>query len=72
MAAADEIGARTVAFPAISTGVYGYPADEAAAIAVQTVLTTQTAVETITFVCFNTDALSAYRVALGSRHLTTD
>ena len=72
LAAADEIGARTVAFPAISTGVYGYPADEAAAIAVQTVLTTQTAVETITFVCFNTDALSAYRVALGSRHLTTD
>ena len=37
LAVADEVGARSVAFPAISTGVYGYPAEEAAAIAVTTV-----------------------------------
>ena len=35
---AAAVGARTVAFPAISTGVYGYPADQAAVIAVRTVL----------------------------------
>ena len=32
---ADELGARTVAFPAISTGVYGYPLDEAAPVAIE-------------------------------------
>src|SRR5206468_6706409 len=34
---ADELGARTVAFPAISTGVYGYPLDEAAPVAIEAV-----------------------------------
>src|SRR3954469_1571871 len=37
---ADELGARSVAFPAISTGVYGYPAEQAAIIAVDTVRST--------------------------------
>ena len=37
LAAADEVGARSLAFPAISTGIYGYPPDEAASIAVSTV-----------------------------------
>jgi O-acetyl-ADP-ribose deacetylase (regulator of RNase III) len=39
---ADELGARDIAFPAISTGIYGYPSREAAAIAVGTVRSTRT------------------------------
>jgi O-acetyl-ADP-ribose deacetylase (regulator of RNase III) len=50
---ADELGARTVAFPAIATGVYGFPADESARIAVRTVSTTPTRVETVRLVAFD-------------------
>ena len=50
---ADEIGATTVAFPAISTGAYGYPVAEATRIAVRTVRTTLTDVHTVRFVCFD-------------------
>ncbi|NYH77860.1 O-acetyl-ADP-ribose deacetylase (regulator of RNase III) [Actinopolyspora biskrensis] len=50
---ADSLGARSVAFPAISTGVYGYPAGEAAGIAVRTVRAAETAVETVRFVLFD-------------------
>lgn len=57
---ADEVGARSVAFPAISTGVYGYPAEPAARIAVGTVRATPTDVETVTFVAFDDDARRAY------------
>ena len=60
LARADEVGARSVAFPAISTGVYGYPAGLAARIAVDTVRATPTDVETVTFVAFNDDARQAY------------
>ena len=50
---ADEIGARSVAFPAISTGVYGYPVEEAAGIAVDTISSTPTSVELVRLVAFD-------------------
>jgi O-acetyl-ADP-ribose deacetylase (regulator of RNase III) len=50
---ADEIGAASVAFPAISTGAYGYPVPEATRIAVETVRTTITGVQSVRFVCFD-------------------
>jgi len=53
---ADELGARSVAFPAISTGIYGYPAAEAASIAVRTLTATLTAVELIRLVAFDQTA----------------
>jgi O-acetyl-ADP-ribose deacetylase (regulator of RNase III) len=62
---ADELGARSVAFPAISTGVYGYPADDAARIAVETVTGTPAAVEAVTLVAFDEHTLVLYRRLLG-------
>lgn len=50
---ADELGARSVAFPAISTGIYGFPADQAARIAVATLLDTPSEVERIRLVAFD-------------------
>ena len=50
---ADEIGATSVAFPAISTGAYRYPVAEATHIAVSTVRATITSVELVRFVCFD-------------------
>ncbi|MCY3607117.1 MAG: O-acetyl-ADP-ribose deacetylase [Acidimicrobiaceae bacterium] len=64
LARADEVGAHSVAFPAISTGVYGYPAAPAAKIAVATVQSATTDVELIRFICFNNDARAAYEAAL--------
>ena len=66
LARADEVGAHSVAFPAISTGVYGYPAAPAAKIAVATVQSAATDVELIRFICFNNDARAAYRDILGA------
>ncbi|MFZ4174845.1 O-acetyl-ADP-ribose deacetylase [Streptomyces sp. HNS054] len=62
---AGELGARTVAFPAISTGVYRWPLDDAARIAVETVRTTGTSVEEITFVLFDERAYEAFAAAVG-------
>ncbi|RAO60841.1 uncharacterized protein LUPAC06_01464 [Micromonospora saelicesensis] len=50
---ADEIGARSVAFPAIATGVYGFPADQAAKIAISTIRATPTRVERVRLVAFD-------------------
>ena len=62
---ADELGASTVAFPAISTGVYGYPVDEAAPVAIESVRTADTAVHEVRFVLFGREAFSAFERALG-------
>jgi O-acetyl-ADP-ribose deacetylase (regulator of RNase III) len=61
---ADELGARTVAFPAISTGVYGYPLEEAAPVAVEAVRRSTTQVEEVRFVLFGRDAFDAFERAL--------
>ncbi|OKK22515.1 macro domain-containing protein [Streptomyces sp. CB00455] len=61
---ADELGARTVAFPAISTGVYGWPLDDGARIAVETVRATRTEVEEVRFVLFGEAAHEAFAAAL--------
>jgi O-acetyl-ADP-ribose deacetylase len=60
LAVADEVGAQSVAFPAISTGVYGYPAEQAAAIAVSTVRAADTAVTLIRFIAFDGATLARY------------
>jgi O-acetyl-ADP-ribose deacetylase (regulator of RNase III) len=61
---ADELEARTVAFPAISTGVYGYPVDEAAPVAIDTVRSANTRVEEVRFVLFDDRAHRAFAAAL--------
>ena len=61
---ADEVGARSVAFPAISTGAYGYPRDQAARVAVDTLLTTDTRVELVRLVAFDEETARLYRERL--------
>ncbi|MCB5169222.1 O-acetyl-ADP-ribose deacetylase [Streptomyces bambusae] len=62
---ADELGARTVAFPAISTGIYGWPMDDGARIAVDTVRSVRTTVEEVRFVLFDAAAHAAFTSAVG-------
>ena len=62
---ADELGAKTVAFPAISTGVYGYPVQEAASVAIQAVRGAGTSVDEVRFVLFDDEAFDAFHRALG-------
>jgi O-acetyl-ADP-ribose deacetylase (regulator of RNase III) len=61
---ADEVGARTIAFPAISTGVYGYPIEEAARIAVDSIRTYKGPIDLVRLVAFNDAALASYRALL--------
>ncbi|MHA6806145.1 O-acetyl-ADP-ribose deacetylase [Salinifilum ghardaiensis] len=60
---ADELGARSIAFPAVSTGIYRYPLGEAAGIALRTVRETPSEVEQVRFVLFDEQALAAFRDA---------
>ncbi|MDF2976857.1 MAG: macro protein [Actinomycetospora sp.] len=57
---ADELGARTVAFPAVSAGVYGWPLDDAARIAVTTVKETESAVREARFILFSDQVYEAF------------
>ncbi|MEJ3655194.1 O-acetyl-ADP-ribose deacetylase [Actinomycetes bacterium KLBMP 9759] len=58
---ADELGAVTVAFPAISAGIYGWPMDDAARIALSTVAATPSTVREARFVLFDDTALAAFQ-----------
>src|SRR5216117_886134 len=62
---ADELGARSVAFPAISTGVYGYPLELAAPVAVGAVREADTQVELVRVVLFDEETLRIFSRALG-------
>jgi O-acetyl-ADP-ribose deacetylase (regulator of RNase III) len=64
LALARAHGVRSIAFPALSTGIYGYPIDAATKIAVATVraeLATPGLPERVIFACFNPEVLAAYR-----------
>ena len=63
---AAEIGARTVAFPAVSTGLFGSPADDAAQIAVAAVRASEADVDQVRFVLFSPDVLARFQAAIGT------
>lgn len=68
LALARDHGLRSIAFPAISTGIYGFPLDRATEIAVRTVrewLAEEPIPETVVFAVFGEQAEAAYREALG-------
>jgi O-acetyl-ADP-ribose deacetylase (regulator of RNase III) len=64
--AADELGAHSVAFPAISAGSYGWPLDDAARIAVATVLATTTDVDDVRFVLFAQPTYDVFAATLAA------
>lgn len=67
LALASELGARTVAFPAISTGIFGFPAERATGVAVEAVrryLETAEVPGQVTFACFDATMLGLYTEAL--------
>ncbi|MCX4683805.1 macro domain-containing protein [Kitasatospora purpeofusca] len=63
---ADELDAKSVAFPAIATGVYGFPVEEAAQICVATLRASSTGVERIRLVAFDQQAHDLLVAALAS------
>ena len=71
LARADEVEAGTVAFPAISTGVFGYPVVAAASIAIETVRSTPTNVSEVRLVAFNQETVDAYQGIL-DRSISAD
>jgi len=63
---ADELGAQSIAFPAISTGIYGYPQADAAHIAVHTLRAAPTSVALARLVAFDDNTLRLYEAELQS------
>ena len=66
LARADEVGASTIAFPAISTGVYGYPRVEASQVAVRTLLDATTQVQRCLLVAYDAVTAALYRALLAA------
>ena len=64
LAVADAVGAASVAFPAISTGIFGYPQDLAAEVAVTTVRAADTDVTLVRFIAFDRATLEHYLALL--------
>ena len=62
---ADEVGADSVAFPSMSTGVYGYPKHLAAALSVEALRAADTAVSTVLLVAFDGRMAELWSDALG-------
>lgn len=68
---AAEADAHSIAFPSISTGIFGYPIEQAARTAVSTVraeLARYPGVDEVLFCCFSADDLAVYQKALAERH----
>jgi O-acetyl-ADP-ribose deacetylase len=64
LAVADELGARSIAFPLVSAGIYGWPIDDAAAAAVETLRSADTGVDDARIVTFGDAAHDAVTAAL--------
>jgi O-acetyl-ADP-ribose deacetylase (regulator of RNase III) len=63
---AEELGATSIAFPAISTGIYGFPKDRAAEIAVRSLSNLETSVTRVILVAFDDETFQTYRRLLPS------
>jgi O-acetyl-ADP-ribose deacetylase (regulator of RNase III) len=61
---ADELGARTVAFPLVSAGIYGWPREDAVDAAIETLRSTPTEVEEARMVAFSTNVHELIRARL--------
>ena len=64
LARCDEVGATSVAFPAISTGVYGYPLAEACRVSIEALSTTKTHVERCVLVAYDSTLHDVWQQAL--------
>jgi len=67
---AEQSGARSIAFPSISTGIYGYPIEAAARLAVATVresLARHPGIDSVLFCCFSASDLAVYQQALAEQ-----
>ena len=64
---ADELAVATIAFPAVSAGIYGWPLDDAADVAVTTVRATPTNVREVRFVLFSDDVFAEFERAAAAR-----